>query len=153
MIPTEISFLFLGVIPRLNKGPRNENHFVFVIRKGSDFKCETHAATQMRRFKFFTLELALPSREHYFSSLAGAIVDDVGFAEVHPELFNSAVEMDQGGFCLSCPMMMLVARMTMGCQWTQIEAIFMFLLGPRYIIYDAYGESHGIWLFSRFIHH
>jgi hypothetical protein len=52
---------------------------------------------QLKRFKFFALELGLPSSEHLSPSLAGVSVEDVVFAEVDNELFDGAVEMDRGG--------------------------------------------------------
>jgi len=75
----------------LDKGTR-PNWFVFVIRKGSPFKCKTPSKAQMEKFKFFTLELSPPSGEYHFSSLAGVSADDLAFAGVQ---FDEAKEMDR----------------------------------------------------------
>ena len=51
----------------------------------------------MKRFKFFVLELELPSRKHHSLSLARVSIDDLYFAEIPPHLFDEAVEMDRSG--------------------------------------------------------
>jgi hypothetical protein len=79
-----------------SNGSARENWFVFVIRQGSVFKCKEPPGVQTKRFKFFTLELPLPPREHRFPSLAGVSVGDVDFAEVDRKLFDGAVEMGSG---------------------------------------------------------
>ena len=81
---------------RLGEGP-GENWFVFVIRKGTPFKTKKPSAIQMSRFKFFILELPLPSREYHFPSLAGVNADDLEFSGVDPKIFDKAVEMDGHG--------------------------------------------------------
>jgi len=59
------------------------------------------SAIQMKRFKFFTLELPLPSREYHFPSPAGVSADDLEFSEVEPKIFDEAVEMDLSEYCCS----------------------------------------------------
>jgi hypothetical protein len=89
--------MLYGRLDFYRKGSVRENWFVFVIRKGSLFQCEIPSETQRRRFKFYTLELELPPGGHHFPSLAGVGVVEIDFAEVKPELFDEAVDMDRGG--------------------------------------------------------
>lgn len=75
---------------RLGKKSADKNYFVFVIRQGSDFECKRPSATQMNRFKFYTLELPLSHCECDFPWLASISAD--GVAVIDPD----AVEMDRG---------------------------------------------------------
>ena len=73
-------------------GEEREQWFVFVIRRGSTFRCTKPSATQTEKFRFFTLELESPNGEHHFPLLADVSVDGLGFAEVQ---FDDALEMDR----------------------------------------------------------
>ena len=72
----------LGVHDNANE-PSREKWFVFVIRKGSSFRCAKPSRGQMRRFKFFTLALEPPDSEHLLSSLTGMSFDTSILQQYH----------------------------------------------------------------------
>lgn len=86
----------LGALDKANE-PKREKWFVFVIREGSSFRCAKPSALQMKRFKFFTLELEPPNSEHLLSSPTGMSLDNLDFAAIPLEVFEEAVEMNRNG--------------------------------------------------------
>jgi hypothetical protein len=93
--PTGLETLYY----RLNAGQRTKRRhwFVFVICKGYKLPCPEPSAEQLKKFRFFTMELKLPDGELLSLPLVHAsVVDDV-FVGADPKIFEGAVGEEPDG--------------------------------------------------------
>jgi hypothetical protein len=87
--PTGLDMLY----DHLNADQRSEaqHWFVFVIREGYEFRWPDLSAKQLKKFRFFTMELKLPDGKHLSFTSVHASVADAVFVGADGKIFEGGV--------------------------------------------------------------